>query len=168
MRASLATLGLIAAIAAAAAAWSPARADVVDGSASPAPHYLARGATEIPPVGPLSPTLQGRPVVARIHADWCIACKATQATIDQLKQAYAGKITFVEFDVTNAKTAAAAQKEADSLGLAKFYDASKAATSTVAIIEPKDGKVVAAFYNDSTLGDYQAAINTALGASSHS
>ena len=165
MRRSLAILGLIAAT---SAAWSPAWADVVNGAASPAPKYLARGASEIPAIGPLSPSLQGRPVVARIHADWCIACKATQATIDDLKQAYAGKIYFVEFDVTNAKIAAAAQQEADRLGLAKFFDASKAATSTVAVIEPKDGQVVAAFYNDNSLADYRGAIQTALEATSHS
>jgi hypothetical protein len=31
-------------------------------------------------------------VVVRIHADWCLACKVTQSTIDYLKRAYAGKI----------------------------------------------------------------------------
>ena len=161
MHRSFALLGLLAASLLASAA----QADVVDGTASPAPNYRKRGATEIGDLGPLAPSLQGRPVVARIHADWCIACKATQATVDALKQAYAGKITFVEFDVTNARTAAAAQSQAAALGLGKFFDASKAATSTVAVIEPRDGKVVAAFYNDSSLADYQGAVDTALKAS---
>ena len=164
MRRLLAILGLIAAVSGSIAA----KADVVDGSASPAPKFLARGATEIANAGPLAPSLQGKPVVVRIHADWCIACKATQATIDDLKQAYAGRIFFVEFDVTNARTAAAAQQQAEWLGLAKFYDASKAATSMVAVIEPLDGKVVAAFYNDNSLGDYTGAVDTTLAALSHS
>ena len=164
MRRLLAILGLTAAIVGSTAA----NADVVDGSASPAPKFLARGATEIANAGPLASSLQGRPVVVRIHADWCIACKATQATIDDLKQAYAGKIFFVEFDVTNANTAAAAQQAAEGLGLAKFYDASKKATSMVAVIEPQDGKVVAAFYNDNSLSDYTGAVDAALAAISHS
>ena len=160
MRRLLAVLGLTAAILGSIAA----KADVVDGSASPAPKFLARGATEIASAGPLAPSLQGKPVVVRIHADWCIACKATQATIDHLKQAYASRIFFVEFDVTNAGTAAAAQQAAEALGLAKFYDASKKATSMVAVIEPLDGRVVAAFYNDNTLSDYTGAVDAALAA----
>src|SRR5271156_1113150 len=124
-----AILGLIAA----AIAVSPARAAVVNGAAAKVPVYQARGATEIAVVGPLAPSLQGKPVVVRIHADWCPACKATQSTIDDLKQAYAGKINFVQFDLTNANTAATSQAEAQKLGLGKFYDASKAATSTVVL-----------------------------------
>ena len=164
MRRLLLILGLTAAMVSAI----PAYAEVVDGSASPAPKFLARGATEVASAGPLAPSLQGKPVVVRIHADWCIACKATEATIGRLKQAYAGRIFFVEFDVTNAQTAAAARQQAESLGLAKFYDASKQATSMVAVIEPRDGKVLAAFYNDNNLGDYTGAVDTALAAVSHS
>ena len=155
----LVILGLVAV----AVAPSAARAEVVNGTAAPkVPPYQKRGATEIADVGPLAPSLQGKPVVVRIHADWCPACKATQSTIEDLKQAYAGKVNFVQFDVTNAKTAAASQEEAQKLGLEKFYDATKAATSTVAVIDPKDGKVYATFYNDSATGDYQTAINMAL------
>jgi thiol-disulfide isomerase/thioredoxin len=143
-----------------------ARADVTTGTAAKVPAYQARGATEIADAGPLAPELQGKPVVVRVHADWCPACKATQPTINELNQAYAGKIHFVQFDVTNAKTAAASQAEAQKLGLEKFYDAAKAATSTVAVIDPKDGKVDATFYNDSKIGDYERAINAALKAES--
>ena len=157
-----AILGLIAA----AIAVSPARAAVVNGTAAKVPVYQARGATEIAVVGPLAPSLQGKPVVVRIHADWCPACKATQSTIDHLRQAYAGKINFVQFDVTNAKTAAASKALAQKLGLEKFYDATKAATSTIALIDPKDGNVYATFYNDSATGDYEKAINIALKAES--
>jgi thiol-disulfide isomerase/thioredoxin len=145
-------------------AW--ARAEVTTGTAAKVPAYQARGATEIADAGPLAPALQGKPVVVRVHADWCPACKATQPTINELTRAYAGKIHFVQFNVTNAKTAAASQVEAQKLGLEKFYDAAKAATSTVAVIDPKDGKVYATFYNDSKIGDYERAIDAALKAES--
>lgn len=145
-------------------AW--ARAEVTTGTAAKVPAHQARGATEIADAGPLAPALQGKPVVVRIHADWCPACKATQATIDELKRSYAGKINFVQFDVTNAKTAAASQAEAQKLGLEKFYNAAKAATSAVAVIDPKDGKIGATFYNDSSIGDYERAIDAALKAQS--
>ncbi|MGC2525326.1 MAG: thioredoxin domain-containing protein [Stellaceae bacterium] len=156
-----AILGLVASITPLAAG-----AAVVNGTAAKVPAYQARGAIEVAALGPLAPSLQGKPVVARIHADWCPACKATQSTIDQLKQAYAGKINFVQFDVTNAQTAAVSQALAQKLGLEKFYDASKAATSTVAVIDPQNGKVYATFYNDSRIGDYESAIDVALKAES--
>jgi thiol-disulfide isomerase/thioredoxin len=155
-------LGLIATV----AVPSTVRADVMNGSAAKVRSFQARGATELAAVGPLAPSLQGKPVVVRIHADWCPACKATQSTIDNLKQAYAGKINFIQFNVTNAKTAAASQTQAQKLGLEKFYNAAKAATSTVAVIEPKDGKVYATFYNDGAIGDYKTAVNEALKAES--
>jgi thiol-disulfide isomerase/thioredoxin len=145
-------------------AW--VRAEVTAGTAAKVPAYPARGATEIVDAGPLAPELQGKPVVVRVHADWCPACRATQPTIDELKRAYAGKIHSVQFNVTNAKTAAASQAEAQKLGLEKFYDAAKAATSTVAVIDPKDGKVDATFYNDSKISDYERAIDAALKAES--
>ena len=155
---TLATLALIAA----AASPLAARADVVNGTAAKVPVFEKRGATEVASVGPLAPSLQGKPVLVRIHADWCSACKATQATLDAVKQDFAGRINFVEFDVTNAKTAAASLDEAQKLGLAKFYDAAKSATSTVAVIDPKDGRVYATLYNDGNAEDYKTALNTAL------
>jgi len=70
----------------------------------------------------------------------------------------------VQFDVTNAKTAAASFSEAQKLGLAKFFWGAQSATSTVAIIDPKNGKVDATFYNDDQLSDYQKAIDAAIAA----
>lgn len=160
----LAILGVAAAIAFAPASW----AAVVTGTAANVPAAEVSGATKAltqagnETVGPLAPSLQGKPVVIRIHADWCSACKATHATLNNLRQAYAGKINFVEFDVTNAKTEAVAHSKAEKLGLVKFYDYAKAQTSAVAVINPQDNKVYATFYNDGNLNDYKDAINKVL------
>ena len=43
---------------------------------------------------------------------------------------------------------------------------SKAATSTVAVIDPRNGKIYATLYNDGTLNDYEVAVNQALNAQS--
>jgi thiol-disulfide isomerase/thioredoxin len=111
-------------------------------------------------LGQLPQTLQGKPLVVRIHADWCPACKATAATFRGIEKHYAGKANFVTFDVTDAKTAAEATTNAQKLGLSKFYDADKTATSTVAIINPKTGAVSASLYNDNSPSDYAKAIET--------
>jgi thiol-disulfide isomerase/thioredoxin len=107
----------------------------------------------------LSPSLQGKPVVARIHADWCPACKATQSTIDAIKARYGNNISFVEFDVTDGKRSAAAEADAKRLGLDAFFEAKKTATSTVAVFNPKTGAIVATFYADSNAADYERAID---------
>jgi thiol-disulfide isomerase/thioredoxin len=140
-----------------------ARADVTTGNAIPGMKgFLERNGSELASVGPLAPSLQGKPTVVRIHADWCPACKATQATIDQLKASYTARINFVQFDMTNAKTADASLSEAQKLGLEDFFKATESATSTVAVIDPKTGKVFATFYNDNQIADYQRAIDAVL------
>lgn len=110
-------------------------------------------------LGPLPASLQGKPVVVRIHADWCPACKATQATYESVRVRYSDQATFVTFDVTDAKTAAAAATEAKKLGLGKLFDAKKTATSTVAVINPKTGVVSASLYNENAPGAYAKAID---------
>jgi len=92
------------------------------------------------------------------HADWCPACKATEPTIDALRAKYGSSISFVEFDVTDAKTAVAATAKARQLGLLEFYEANKTATSTVAIVNPSTGAILAKFYNDPNAKDYDKAI----------
>jgi thiol-disulfide isomerase/thioredoxin len=139
------------------------RAEVMAGNAAPqVPGFTERHASEVQTVGPLAASLQGKPAVVRIHADWCPACRATQSTIDQLKAAYANKINFVQFDMTNAGTAAASEAEAQRLGLGKFFNATKTATSTVAVIDPRNGRVYQTFYNDGQLADYQKVIDAAI------
>lgn len=139
-----------------------ASADVVNGTAAAVRPFQARGAVEISTAGPLAASLKGKPLVVRIHAAWCPACTATQPTIDHLKAAYAGRINFVQFVVTNAKTAAASQTLAEKLGLERFYEATKAATSTVAVIDPQNGRISATLYNDSNFADYEGAVNRVL------
>jgi thiol-disulfide isomerase/thioredoxin len=121
----------------------------------------SRGAHPTQNVGALASSLQGQPVVVRIHADWCPACAASASALESAIDRFKGKVHYVEFDVTNAKTAAIAAQDAQKLGLAKFFDATKAATSTVAVIDPKTGDVVAEFYADTNSMDYVGAIEKA-------
>lgn len=109
--------------------------------------------------GALAPSLQGRPVVVRIHADWCPACKATEATLREVRAKYGKAISYVELDVTDGKTSAAAAAEAKRLGLGSFYEANKGQTSTVGILNPHSGAVIATLYADTDVSDYAKAID---------
>lgn len=110
-------------------------------------------------VGPLAASLQGKPVVARIYAGWCPVCKAERGTVSALQAKYGSAIAFVELDVTNAKTAGAAAAKARALGLERFFDAHKASTGTIAVINPQTGAVAATLYNVTSEAPYITAID---------
>src|ERR1700679_1505079 len=51
--------------------------------------------------------------------------------------------------------------KAQQLGLTKFFNATKTATSTVAVIDPRNGHVYQTFYNDGQLDEYRKVIDAA-------
>jgi thiol-disulfide isomerase/thioredoxin len=111
---------------------------------------------------PLAKQLQGKPVVVDVYASWCPGCKNIAPTLSQLKQQYSGKANFVVFDVTDSKTTQASMKMAAKLGLTGFFNANKAQTSTVAIIDPATGKVLKQFRNNAELTEYTGILDRAI------
>lgn len=103
-----------------------------------------------------------KPIVVRIEASWCPACRASQATFDRIRSQYAGKAQFVVLDVSDAKSAAESEALAKRLGIQNFFDNNKTATSLVATINPRTHAVVGTVYNDTNLSDYQRLIASAL------
>jgi thiol-disulfide isomerase/thioredoxin len=111
---------------------------------------------------PLASELQGKPVVVDIYASWCGGCKNIASTLATLKQRYQGKVNFVVFDVTDRTTTQAAEARAQQLGLAEFLASNKSQTSTVAIIDPKTGKILRQFRNNPNSKDYMAILDTEI------
>ena len=101
-----------------------------------------------------------RPVVAVIAADWCPYCKNVDPVLKGVMADYKDKFNMVIFDVTNAKTSAAAAANAEKLGLTEFFNANKDKTSTVAVI--KDKEVVYKTSNNTKKSDYTKAFDKAL------
>jgi thiol-disulfide isomerase/thioredoxin len=112
--------------------------------------------------GPLAKELQGKPVVVDVYASWCPGCKNIAPTLSQLKQEYAGKATFVVLDVTDKAKLNETEAKAKKLGLGKFLEANKSKTSTVAIVDPATGNILALYKNNPTKADYTKVLNTAL------
>ncbi|MCT0252957.1 MULTISPECIES: thioredoxin domain-containing protein [unclassified Synechocystis] len=108
---------------------------------------------------PLSPTLQGKPVVVDIYATWCPGCKTIAPTLSQLKKQYQGKVNFVVLDVSDKNTTKQAEAKAKELGLTNFFEMNKTQTATVAIIDPATGMVVQQFRKNANAGDYTKVIN---------
>ncbi|MEN9265701.1 MAG: thioredoxin domain-containing protein [Thermostichales cyanobacterium BF4_bins_65] len=112
--------------------------------------------------GPLAASLQGKPVLVDLVASWCSACQKRAPTMAALKQAYADKVHFVSFDLSNAATVAAAQAEAQKLGLGDFLAAHRSQAGLVLIVDPKDGTILASFSSPQALPDYSQALEAAL------
>lgn len=113
----------------------------------------------MPGAKPLSPTLQGKPVVVDIYATWCSGCKAIAPTLSQLKKQYQGKVNFVVLDVSDRNTSKKAAATAKQLGLTNFFEMNKTQTATVAIIDPATGMVVEQYRKNTNAADYTRVIN---------
>ncbi|MBW4646517.1 MAG: thioredoxin family protein [Goleter apudmare HA4340-LM2] len=112
--------------------------------------------------GPLAKELQGKPVVVDVFATWCAGCKNIAPTLSQLKQQYSGKVNFVVLDVTDKAKLKQTEAMAQKLGLGKFLEANKSKTSTVAIVDPATGDILALYQNNSNKADYTKILETAL------
>ena len=110
--------------------------------------------------GPLAKELQGKPAVVDVYATWCPACKAIAPTLSSLKEEYKGKVNFVVLDVTDRSATNQAHAAAQKLGLAKFLEANKSATGTVAVIDPATGEIISQFRGNTNKEDYVASIKT--------
>jgi thiol-disulfide isomerase/thioredoxin len=112
--------------------------------------------------GPLAKELQGKPVLVDVFATWCAGCKNIAPTLSQLKREYSGKVNFVVLDVTDKAKLKETKVMAQRLGLGKFLEANKSQTSTVAIVDPTTGNILALYKNNSNKADYTKILETAL------
>ncbi len=112
--------------------------------------------------GPLAKELQGKPVVIDVFATWCPGCKNIEPTLGKLKKDYGDRANFVVLDVTDKKTMEEAKAKAEKLGLTAFLDENQSKTSTVAIVDPATGSVLAIFKNNPEVADYTKVLDAAL------
>lgn len=110
----------------------------------------------------LARQLQGKPVVVDIYASWCPACRNIAPTLSQLKQKYKNKVNFVVLDVRDRESVGESNRMAKKLGLSQFFNAHKAQTSTVAIIDPRTGKILKQFQNNADLVEYTTILDRAI------
>lgn len=81
-------------------------------------------------------TEDSRPLIVKVHADWCAKCRAIAPTWTRIEEELADEARVVVLDVTDEKRAGEAKSLAAELGIAEFFAAFRARTGTVAIFEP--------------------------------
>lgn len=77
-----------------------------------------------------------KPLFIEISTDWCFACKLLEPVIEQLKQEYAGKVTFVKLNPTSDESLQEAQQTALDLGISDFFNSNRNAFPRVAVYAP--------------------------------
>ncbi len=93
--------------------------------------------------GTVAPNLRGKPLIVRIHADWCAECQTTLPDFVAFAAAFKDRINVIDIDVTDGKTSATAAALAQRSGLRAYYEKTKAQPLTVAFIDPDANVVVA-------------------------
>lgn len=110
----------------------------------------------------LATQLQGKPVILKIHADWCRACRTIAPIIQEMQRQYNGRANFVVFDITNQSTIKANAARARELGLDGFFAANRTRNATVAFINPENGQVLEQFTKNTNRAEYTRAVNSAI------
>jgi len=76
-----------------------------------------------------------RPMIVKIHADWCSTCAKLEATFRALENQLHEQALLVVLDVTDHKALEASRAEADRLGIRAFLDAHQSETGTVGVLD---------------------------------
>ncbi len=76
-----------------------------------------------------------KPMVVKIHADWCGTCQHLNATFEALEKELGGEARLVVLDVTDRESTARSRAEAETLGNVAFFDRYKGQTGTVGVLD---------------------------------
>ncbi len=98
---------------------------LVGGGAGAAPPVSSREAADPDP----------RPLLVKIHADWCVACLQLDTTWTKLERAVGDEARLVVLDVTDRGTLAEASAEAERLGLADYFASHRSRTGSVGLVD---------------------------------
>lgn len=99
-----------------------------------------------------------RPLIVKVHADWCAKCRAIAPTWTRIEKELADEARVVVLDVTDEKRAAEAKRLAEELGIAEFFAAFRARTGTVAIFEPGAASPSEVFIAEKDFDPYREAL----------
>ena len=79
----------------------------------------------------------GRPMVVRIHADWCGTCAKLAPIFEALERDLGNAARIVTLDVTDRAAFEQSREAADRLGIRGFFDANRSKTGTVAVFDAR-------------------------------
>lgn len=126
--------------------------------------YHRNTAPAVPAIAPADLASGSKPVVVKLHAQWCPKCMVTKSVWSDLEKEYAGRVHLVVMDFTSDASTDASRNEAHRLGLERFYEEFSGATGIVVVLHARTKEVAAELDFNRELPEYRAAIDAALAA----
>jgi thiol-disulfide isomerase/thioredoxin len=122
-------------------------------------------AAAVPVASSAADTCPTKPIVVRIHADWCRICQKTESTWKQVQRDFAQQATVVKLDVSDRVALQGSSQQAEELGIGGFFSEYRSRTGTVAVLDCRTRKPVAILSGESDIAKYREAISKARHAS---
>jgi thiol-disulfide isomerase/thioredoxin len=104
-----------------------------------------------------------KPMIVKIHADWCGTCTRLESTMASLEEQVGSDAVIVVLDVTDRPAVEQSRARAQALGIEDFFDTYKAKTGTVGVLSA-DGKAIEVLNGETDTAPYRAALEKAKGA----
>jgi thiol-disulfide isomerase/thioredoxin len=124
--------------------------------------YLGNTAPVLPTIAPSDIAGASKPFVVKLHAQWCPKCMVTKGIWADIEKEYSGRVHLVVMDFTSDASTEASRKEAQRLGLDRFFDEFAGATGIVVVLHARTKEVAAELEFSRDLLEYRAAIDAAL------
>jgi len=84
----------------------------------------------------------GKPMIVKIHADWCGTCTKLNPTMDELQTKLGSEAEIVVLDVTDKSAVEKSQARAEELGIVAFFAEYKSKTGTVGVLDASGKEIV--------------------------
>jgi thiol:disulfide interchange protein len=84
----------------------------------------------------------GKPMVVKIHADWCGTCTRLNSTFEDLQVKVGDDAVLIVLDVTDRSAVEKSRARAEELGIVAFFDEYKSKTGTVGVLDAEGNEVV--------------------------
>jgi thiol-disulfide isomerase/thioredoxin len=124
--------------------------------------YLRNAPPAVPAISQAEVMDTAKPIVVKLHAQWCPVCMVTKDVWSEIAAAYAGRVHLVVFDFTNEAATNASRAEAHRLGLDVFFNENEGWTGTIAVLDGRTKEATAVIHGSRDEREYHAAIDAAL------
>lgn len=111
---------------------------------------------------------QSKPLIVKIHADWCGSCRATQQTWDKIVAELAEEVTAIKFDVSDRIAHRASAEEAKRLGISEFFQEYDRRTGAIVVLDCNTFEPLVVFGGERDFEKYRDAIRKAAAPSQNS
>lgn len=99
-----------------------------------------------------------KPLVVKIHADWCGTCKAMSSVWTRIGDEMGDQARIVELDVSDRVAFGESQTTAEELGIGEFFREYRSRTGTIAVLDCRSFEPVAVMNGERDIAKYREAI----------